>query len=602
MLKLYHVVSMKKWESLNELRTESGELRTDHLIDLLLANRGITTAKAKEAFLHPKLEDVTPKSVGIDTKQLTKALKRINQAIERKEQIIVFGDYDVDGITGAAILWETLHKIGARAMPYIPHRVDEGYGLSIKGLINLRSQFSDLTLVITVDNGIVAHDAVTFANKQGMDVIITDHHAASEKQPDAYAIVHTTNLCGAGVAYLLSKELSKSPQPPLIKREKGNPPLVKEGKVDLDTHLELATLGTVADMVPLTGANRAIVAHGLQYVCDSKRPGLRALYEQAGLDKETFTPYDIGFVIAPRLNAAGRIEDAMDSLRLLCTNRRDKAQDLAVQLELTNKERQHLMKTAAEHAITSMQDQQDKKILIAIHESYKEGVIGLVAGKLVEAYYRPAIVIAKRETHSKASVRSIAGFNIIEFLRLHVDQFVNVGGHPMAAGFTVETAKLESLKQALEEKAEELLAKDLLTRTLKIDCELPLYAVTLPLYKELQQLGPFGMGNPEPVFMTKDVIVGEMKTMGKEHQHLRLKLQQNSSPSSAPCLARLDSDESKRAGRQVSSQFIEAVAFGMGELAKTISIGDSVDIAYVIDENTWNGTTKLQLKIKDITV
>lgn len=569
---------MKKWEIQQELKSQNAKVKVDDLINLLLQNRGITNEKDKEHFLHPDLSEVTPKNVGIDTKQLQKTIQRITTAIEKQEQIVVFGDYDVDGITGTAILWETLHALGAKATPYIPNRIEEGYGLSTKGLENLLSQLATINLVITVDNGIVAHEAVAFANEHNIDVIITDHHTADAKIPEAFALVHTTKLCGAGVAYLLSKELRKTlPNHPLSGRRPADsaPDKGRLGRVE-DTHLELATLGTVADLVPLTGANRAIVKHGLKNVCHSKRPGLQALFKQAGIIKDEFATYEIGYIIAPRLNAAGRIENAMDSLRLLCTNNKQRAEMLAEQLELTNKERQQIMKQMTQHASLSVKAAEKlKHILIIAHETYPQGVIGLVAGKLVEEYYRPAIVIAIGKTHSKASARSIHGFNIIEFLRSHSTLFVNVGGHPMAAGFTVETEKIVLLQQTLEQTAAQLLTEKHFTRSLKIDCELPFEFITKTLYKELKQLAPFGMGNPEPVFATRGVTIENFKVIGREGNHLRLQLQQG-------------------------EQSFEAIAFGMGELARDLKMGNTIDVAYTIDENTWNGNTKLQLKVKDI--
>ncbi|HEX8932447.1 MAG TPA: single-stranded-DNA-specific exonuclease RecJ [Patescibacteria group bacterium] len=584
---------MKKWNVLNKLKVQSENLKIEDLINLLLDNRGIKTAKESEAFLHPKLEDFTPKAVGIDLKQLKKALARIQKAIAEKEQIVVFGDYDVDGITGSAILWETIHKLGGVVLPYIPHRVEEGYGLSVKGISNVMEKILRLLsvaqddkggLIITTDNGIVANEAVDFANKNNIDVIITDHHTPPDgegvKLPAAYAIVHTTKLCGAGVAYLLSKEIknvitSKAKQSQ--EKEIATSPLAPRYDAEDDIHLELATLGTVADLVPLTGANRAIVKEGLKILPKTKRLGLQALYKQAGIQKEIFDPYEIGFIIGPRLNASGRIESAMDSLRLLCTTNRARAEELAAKLELVNKERQQLLKEAKEDAILRIKNQElrIKNLLIISSEDYAEGIIGLVAGKLVEEFYRPAIVISKREKHSKASVRSVSGFNIIEFLRLHTEHFVNVGGHPMAAGFTVETEKLELLKDILETKAEEILTEEILTRSLRIDCEIPLSAITSDVYKSLQQLSPFGMGNPEPVFATKNVTIDDFRIMGKDGSHLRLNLSQG-------------------------QYKLEAVGFGMGEFAAELKFGDEIDVAYTIDENVWRGNTKLQLKVKDI--
>lgn len=551
---------MKKWEILGNSQFSKSNFQLTQLVDILLENRSIKTKKEREDFLHPRLEDVTPENVGIDNNQLQKALKRIQKAVDDKEQIIVFGDYDVDGITGSAILWETLHNFGATVIPYIPHRVDEGYGLSLKSLQTEELTDKSPSLIITVDNGIVANEAVAYANEQKIDVIITDHHATGKVLPDAHAIVHTTNLCGAGVAYLLSLE---------IKRERG---IVD----DEDTHLELAALGTVADLVPLNGANRAIVKHGLEKLCRTKRPGLRALYKQAGIEKDIFSVYEIGYIIAPRLNAAGRIESAMDSLRLLCTKSHSRAELLAGQLEMINKERQLVMRKSADHAKELVRKKEIlKNVLVIGHEEYPQGVIGLVAGKLVEEFYRPAIVLSIGEKESKASARSVHGFNMIEFLRSAEAHLINVGGHPMAAGFTVATEKLFVLQEFLESSADKLLTEELLTRVLKVDCELPLNVLDQSVYDALQDLAPYGMGNPEPVFASRGVKVENLRLLGKENNHLKLWVSAN-------------------------GKSFEAIAFGMGELASEIKIGNKIDIAYALDENTWNGNTKLQLKIKDI--
>jgi single-stranded-DNA-specific exonuclease len=551
---------MKKWEILNKVTNK--EIDSNKIIQILLENRGLKTKKEVDDFLHPNLEKVTPKTVGIDAKQLKKALTRIEKAIKNKEQIVVFGDYDVDGITGSAILWETLYERGANCLPFIPDRKEEGYGLSVKALQNENLVKLQPKLIITVDNGIVANEAVAYANTQGIDVIITDHHTLSDTVPAAFAIVHTTKLCGAGVSYLLSRELRTG---------KGLPEEYE------DTHLELAALGTVADLVPLIGANRAIVTMGLKKLQETKRPGLLALFHQARVAQDAIGVYEIGYIIGPRLNASGRIASAMDSLRLLCTKDTKRASELATKLELTNRERQQLLKDAAEHAVQAIRESgfENKKILIVGHESYQEGVIGLVAGRLVETFYRPAIVLSLGHTVSKASVRSVSGFNIIEFLRMHKDHFVNIGGHPMAAGFTIETVNIAILQKTLEEKAESLLTEALLTRTLKIDCELSFAVISKEFYDTMKQLSPFGMANPEPVYVTRELAIENFKVIGKDRNHLRIVLRQG-------------------------DKTLEAIAFGMGDMAKEFTIGDKIDVAYSLDENTWNGETKLQLKVKDI--
>ena len=553
---------MKKWEVKSELKAKNEKLKTAELIDLLLTNRGIGK-KELDSFLEPKLETVTVESVGIDRKQLQKTLGRIEQALKTKEQIVIFGDYDVDGITGTAILWETLHDMGASVMPYIPHRVDEGYGLSLKGIANAKEQLPDTRLIITVDNGIVANDAVDFAKTLGIDVIITDHHVPSEKLPGAYSFVHTTKLCGAGVAWLLSQQIKEQ----IAK---------KSYAYKDDVHLELVALATIADLVPLTGANRVLVSFGLRKLARTKREGLLALFLDAACDPKTVGVYQVGHSIAPRLNASGRLASAMDALRLVCTKDKKRAAFLASQLGSVNRERQLVMQHAAEHATLSVKAKKElKKLLVVSHESYQEGVIGLVAGRLVEEYYRPSIVISRGENVSKGSVRSISGFNIIEFLRSSSEYLVNVGGHPMAAGFTIETKKIESFQKKLEELADSIITDETLTRSLRIDCELPLSFIDQALFKNLQALAPFGMGNPEPVFATKNVVIHDLRTMGKENTHLKLLLSDGGIP-------------------------IEAVAFGMGEWIKKLKKQNKIDVAYTIDMNSWNGRETLQLKIKDL--
>jgi len=602
---------MKKWKTLNknqksilrQAQDKSQKLGNEDIIKILLENRGLKTKKEIDEFLNPKLEHATIGSVGIDKRQLRKAISRIQKAIKDKEKIVVFGDYDVDGICGTAILWETLNSLGARAMPYIPHRVEEGYGLSVKGIQNvILNSFQDLKhdskkmlkqvqhdnkkrLIITVDNGIVANKAVEFANKEGIDVIITDHHVPSKKLPKAYAIVHTTKLCGAGVAWMLScvilNEVKNLRDP--SSRQVGT----QDDKGVNKNHLELVALATIADLVTLVGANRTFVKFGLERLKRTKRLGLLELFKEAGLDQSKIGVYEIGHIIAPRLNAMGRLDYAMDSLRLLCTNNRERAENLAQVLGSTNRERQTLTIETVEHARENLKSQISnlkstsaklKSLLFIAHASYQQGVIGLVAGKLVEEFYRPAIVVAKGEKYSKASARSISGFNIIEFIRGASELLIDAGGHPMAAGFTVETAKLTLLQKTLEDKALELLDEEKLTRTVRIDCELPLSTVDSKLYQDIQELAPFGMGNPEPVFVSREVVIEDVRVVGSDGKHLKLKVKSQKS--------------------KVKS--FDAIAFGMGERANEFHIGDKVDAVYTIDEDRWNGTKKLQLKIKDI--
>lgn len=542
----------RKWDILssNEINSENDVVTT------ILENRGLTKKEDIENFLHPKLSDVTIESVGIDKEQLAKTIQRLKKAISGKEKIIVFGDYDVDGITGTAILWETLHGLSANVVPYIPHRVDEGYGLSVKGIDHVLEQNPDTKIIITVDNGIVANEATDYANGLGIEVIITDHHTRSEAVPNAYAIIHTTKLCGAGVGWMLSQAL--------------------KGKKDPE-HLDLVSLATVADLVPLTGANRAILKNGLPFLQQTKRIGLQELFSEAGIDPQTIGVYEIGHIIGPRLNAMGRLESAMDSLRLLCTKDPKRARILASQLGITNKERQLLTQAASMHAIEQFKTHLKlKNILFIASETYEEGIIGLVAGKLVEEYYRPAIVLSIGEKVSKASARSVSGVNIIEFIRNSSNLLLNAGGHPMAAGFSIETEKIATLKKALEKLSEEIITQENLTPILKIDVMLPLKLISQNLYNAILQLAPFGMANAQPVFVSKKVTLEDIRLIGQTKKHVKFKItQDNSLP-------------------------VDAIGFNMGDIINPLKNNTIADIVYTIDQNEWNGRKTIQLKVKAI--
>ena len=540
---------MKNWNILG-ISTNT----IDDIIEVLLKNRGIIE---KEIFLRPKNPILlTPKDVGINAKELKRAFLRIQKAIKKKESIVVYTDYDADGITAGALLWEALYELGARVMPYVPHRVDEGYGLSQKGIDRVQKEF-DPTLIITVDHGITAASQVAYAKKHGIDVVVTDHHVKQKRNPDC-PIIHTTDLSGAGVSWFLANMLLEAN--------------VEKAR-DL---LALCAIGTIADMVPLVGANRSIVVYGLKALKKTKRFGIVALLKDAGITQTAITTSDVSHILAPRINAMGRLEHALDALRLLCTKSPDRATGLAQTLGLTNIERQQLTIDTTMHAVELYKKKDAKTIphiIVVSDASYNQGVIGLVAGKLVETYYRPAIVISQGEIISKASVRSIRGFDIISFLRKHSAYLVDVGGHPMAAGFTIETKNIRKFTKEVESAAKSDIKKSLLVRTIAIDLEMPFSAIGPSLYERLTEFAPFGIGNPEPVFATKGVTVESIRLIGAKQNHLKLKL----------------------------SSF-DAVGFGMGQWYGKIKQGMMVDVAYTIDMNEWNGNTSLQLKIKDITI
>ncbi len=545
-----------KWEIVGKKNI----LKIEDVIKQILENRGIKQKEKINNFLNPSLGKITIKSVGINSHQFKKTLQRIKKAVKRKEKIVIFGDYDADGICATAILWEALKKLGANVLPYIPHRVDEGYGLSIVGIENLKKIHKDCSLIITVDNGIIANEAVDYAKEKGIDVIITDHHLRLEKLPKAYSIIHTTKLCGAGIAYLLANKLSK---------EKNS------------EYLELSGIATIADLVPLKEENRAIVKYALEALRKTKRTGLLEILKEAEIEEKTLGVYEISHIISPRINASGRIEKAMDSLRLLCTKDKEAARLLALKLGMTNKRRQRITEETLLHAKSKItlrlrSGQERKKLIFVYDEIYEQGIIGLVAGKLVEEYYLPSIVLAKGEKFTKASARSISGFNIIEFIREVSEFLVDAGGHPMAAGFTVENEKLDLVKEKLEGLAGKLLNKEKLTKVLRIDCDLPVKLINKDLIKEIKELEPFGMGNPQPVFISKKLTIEELRYVGKDKKHLKIKLV------------------------DYASNFrIWGIWFNYNKELK-IDVGDKVDVVYTIGENIWNGYINLELKVKDI--
>lgn len=551
---------MKKWNLLYKDTYSS----LDDIFAILLANRGLTKKTEIESFLFPDLSKITQKSVGIDLDQLQIAVKRIKKAIKSNEKIIVYGDYDVDGITGTAILWESLYKNYKNVFPYIPDRFGEGYGLSRKGIDHLLTKYPDTKIIVTVDNGIVAYEAAKYAKELGIDVIITDHHVAGDQKLECYALVHTTRLCGAAVGYMLALALEE------------------KDSIDSDQFLDLVTLATVADLVPLTGANRALVKAGLPVLANTKRPGLQALFSVASISREKFGIYEIGHLIAPRLNAAGRLFSAMDSLRLVCTKDFSKASLLAANLDKTNRERQVLTEQFTTQAQVLSGDLNGSRIVFVSHEEFNEGVIGLVASRLVEKYYRPSFVISMGEKISKGSARSVSGVNIIEMIRSVSHTLVQAGGHPMAAGFTVETARLAEFKEALHKHALDVILEEQLQRNYSIDLELQFRDINVELYEKIQLLAPFGMKNSEPVFMSKGVTIEDLRFVGKNSDHVKLMLSQT--------------------GKGDHIHKLGCIAFGMGQKMRDMVPGNTLDIIYSIDRDEWQGRKRMQLKIKDIKI
>lgn len=535
----------KKWEILFKGKT------TD-IAKILLKNRGIRTEKQKKKFLNPTPPNkLTLKELKISEPGIKKSISRIKKAVKDKEKIIVYGDYDADGICATAILWEALHSLGANALPYIPERFSEGYGLNDKSVEKLKEKHSDLGLIITVDNGIVAARQVEKINKLGIDVVIADHHQKGKKLPQAHAIIHTTEIGGAGIAWILTRELGRN------------------------SSLELVAIGTVADQLPLIGPNRSFVKYGLEALHKTERPGLLALFNEAAIKKDSISTYEIGFIIAPRINATGRLQHGVDSLRLLCTTDQKRASELALHLGKVNTERQKIVENVVLHAGRFVKEHSWKGAILVANESYHEGVIGLAAARLVEKHYRPAIVLSKGKEFSKASARSIQGFNIIEVIQRLNYLIEDGGGHPMAAGFTIQTSKIEEFSQKLDEISAPLLTNEVLSRKLRIDLELDFSQLNWELLKRILLFEPTGIGNPTPLFMTKEASVIEARQVGAEGKHLKLKLANK-------------------------GKIFDAIAFGFGYLSPKLSSGEPTDVAFRFEENIWNDQKNLQLKIRDI--
>lgn len=549
------------WEILHG--TFGGKADLEKVIDILLKNRGITTKKQKEDFFNPpKPSKIKLTDLSIKKSEMEKTLKRIKKAKKNNEMVIVYGDYDSDGVCATAIMWEVLNALKVKTMPHLPDRFEEGYGINKESIDTLLLQYPSLGLIITVDNGIVASDAVNYAKKKGIDVIITDHHQAGEKYPKALSVVHTDKVCGAAVAWIVAREIRKRFKIPDSRFKNG-------------LGLDLVAIGTIADLIPLVDVNRSLVIAGLDELRNTKRPGLRALFDEARIKKEDIESYHVGFVIAPRINAMGRMEKAIDSLRLLCTRNKNNASEYSRILGRTNRERQDTVELVVNHALEVAKKKDWKGAIVLSYEQYHEGVIGLAASKLVEKFYRPAIVISKGEKVSKASARSISGFNIIEAIRELEDLLEDGGGHPMAAGFSIKTKKLDEFTEKFELLSRRLLTQDILTKNLKIDLELEFSQISLELVAKLKQFNPTGMGNPMPVFSTPDVTVLDLRTVGRDASHLKLKLEKD-------------------------GIVCDAIGFGMGYLYTKLMTSRMADFAYNLEENVWNDRKSLQLRLKDI--
>lgn len=567
-------MKQRNWVIAERLDQDLGQ----HLLLSRLQHSNITA----EQYLHPNLTDLGSPD---EFEGVEAAVGRIVIAIQNKESIVVWGDFDADGVTSTAIMWETLHQLGAAVLPYIPNRDTEGHGFSEAGMRKLVDD--DVRLVITVDHGITAMDEVEWLGQQGVEVVVTDHHeprlqvGANEEfeLPDAVAVVHPLlskpkqPLAGCGVAYMLAYAVWLE-----VKGLQDDETARKKFAQD---KIELAAIGTIADMVPLKGDNRVLATYGLQSLVKTSRPGLQHMYRLAGMqEKQQFGAYEVGFGIGPRLNAPGRLGDALESLRLLCTKDVSRASQLAGDLDNLNKQRQDLLAQVAEEAKAEVLKHDDGVFVLA-KPNWPAGVCGLAAGKIVESFYRPAVVMECMGDLSRGSARSIAGFDFTAALTSISELLESYGGHAMAAGFVAKTENLPEIEQRLTELLWQQFDKNTLNPQLAIDAEVELGEMDWNVYSLICQLEPFGMGNPKPVFATKGVHIADFRVVGGDGKHLKLTVSGNNGDASIA---------------------MGGIAFGLGYLAEKLEIGTQVDVAYQLDENVWQNRRNLQLMVKDLRV
>ena len=525
----------------------------------LVYQRGIQTEEALRDFLEPSLDQLHDP---YELHDMDKAVTRIRQAIENYEQILIYGDYDADGMTSASIVKEALEQLGAECQVYLPNRFTDGYGPNAS-VYKYFIENQGISLIVTVDNGVAGHEAIELAQSMGVDVIVTDHHSMPEVLPDAYAIVHPEHpeaeypfkhLAGCGVAFKLATAL------------------LEEVQVEL---LDLVAIGTIADMVSLTGENRILVKYGLSVLKNTQRIGLQELFKIAGIQENEVDEETVGFQIAPRLNALGRLDDPNPAIELLTGFDEEEARDIALMINQKNEERKEIVQKIYDEAKTMVD--LNKPVQVLAGEGWNPGVLGIVAGRLLEELHQPVIVLNIENGLAKGSARSIEAVDIFEALDPHRDLFVAFGGHAGAAGMTLEASKLEALSQVLVAYIEDN-KLDLSTKNeLFLDEELSLPDLTLETLKNFEKLAPFGMDNKKPVFYLKDFKVENARTMGAGNTHLKLKISQ-------------------------ADAVFEVVAFGLGDLATEFSQTKNLELAVTLSVNKWNGQTSLQLMLVDARV
>ena len=525
----------------------------------LLFSRGIKDEDSLSRFLAPSLDDLHDPYLLHD---INKAVERIRRAIEQGELILVYGDYDADGMTSASILKETLEQLGAECLVYLPNRFTDGYGPNASVYKYFIEQ-QGISLIVTVDNGVAGHEAIDLAQSMGVDVIVTDHHSMPEVLPDAYAIVHPEHpeadypfkhLAGCGVAFKLACAL------------------LEEVQVEL---LDLVAIGTIADMVSLTDENRIMVQYGLEVLRNTQRIGLQELFEIAGISGSDVTEETVGFQLAPRLNALGRLDDPNPAIELLTGFDDEEVREIALMIHEKNEERKEIVQAIYEEA-KSLVDP-NKSVQVLAKEGWNPGVLGIVAGRLLEELGQTVIVLNIEDGRAKGSARSIEAVDIFEALDPHRELFIAFGGHAGAAGMTLEAEQLDALSEILENYVKDKGIDAKGKNTLYLDEELDLESLSLETVKSFERLAPFGMDNQKPVFYIRDFQVENARSMGAGDSHLKLKISKGNAS-------------------------FEVVAFGQGSKATEFSQVKQLELAVTLSVNQWNGQTTLQLMMVDARV
>ncbi len=543
----------------------SKEFRISPLTSIILYNRGICESEAIAEFLKCDLGNLHDPYL---LKDMDKAVSRIRQALENNEKITIYGDYDVDGITSIAILYKHLTSLGFEVDYYIPDRIQEGYGVNRDALDKIKE--NGTKVVITVDTGITAVEETEYAKSIGMDIIITDHHECKETIPAAYAAIDPKrkdctypfkNLAGVGVAFKLIQALDDNTSVDEL----------------IEKYSDLICLGTVADISPLIDENRIIVTKGLEKFSNTENIGLKALIDVSITNNKAITTSTIGYILAPRINASGRLGCASRSVEMFLTSDKEKAYELANDLCEENTTRQQTEQKMFAEALEYIEDNpaiKDDQVLVIAHENWHHGIVGIVSSKITEKFYKPSILFAIDGDEAKGSGRSISGFNLFEALENTNEILEKFGGHELAAGLSIKTENIEKFRESINKQTITKIDENALIPTVSIDAVIKPSYITLETVDEINKLQPFGVDNPSPIFAVRNIKIHKISTMS-EGKHLRMTLLKE-------------------------NKFLDAVGFGMGEYYNHLKEGDFIEVAFGLDINDYKGFKNVQLILKDI--